>query len=71
MSHREINDIMQTPKKEVPFFYFSVCWIVLNCSWKLIIFDKKQTSCVKLIHLVTDDGFFYSSSMNDDGLINH
>ena len=40
-------------------------------------FDKKQKSCVKRIHLVTDDGIydrkvfykvkfvFYSSSMND------
>ena len=40
-------------------------------------FDKKQKSCVKRIHLVTDDGLydrkglytvkivFYSSSMND------
>ena len=46
-------------------------------------FDKKQKSCVKRIHLVTDDGlydpkafytvkiFFYSSSMNDDEFINY
>ena len=30
--HRTINDLMQTPKKEVHFFFFSVCCIVFNCS---------------------------------------
>ena len=67
---------MQTPKKEVHFFFFSVCCIAFNCSWQLIMFDKKQKSCVKRIHLVTDDGWydgkafytvkivFYSSSMD-------
>ena len=54
VSHRTINDIMQTPKKEVYFFFFSVCCIVFNCSWQLM-FDKKQKSCLKCIHLVTDD----------------
>ena len=46
-------------------------------------FDKKQKSCVKPIHLVTDDGLydrkafyegkigFYSSSMNDGEFINY
>ena len=46
-------------------------------------FDKKQKSCVKRIHLVTDDGLydrkafytvkivFYSSSMNDVEFINY
>ena len=46
-------------------------------------FDKKQKSCVKRIHLVTDDGstdrkdfytvknVFYSSSMNDGKFINY
>ena len=58
VSHRAINDIMQTPKKEVHFFFFSVCCIVFNCSWQLIMFDKKQKSCVKRIHLVTDDGLY-------------
>ena len=58
VSHRAINDIMQTPKKEVHFFFFSVCCIVFNCSWQLIIFDKKQKLCVKRIHLVTDDGLY-------------
>ena len=70
---------MQTPKKEVHFFFFSVCCIVSNCSWQLIMFDKKQKSCVKRIHLVTDDGLydrkafytvkivFYSSSMENIG----
>ena len=42
---------MQTPKKEVFYFFFSVCCIVL-------IFDKKQKSCVKRIDLVTDDGLY-------------
>ena len=56
VSHRAINGIMQTPKKEVHFFFFSVCCIVFNCSWQLITFDKKQKSSVKQIHLVTDDG---------------
>ena len=58
VSHRAINDVMQTPKKEVHFFFFSVCCIVFNCSWQLIMFDKKQKSCVKRIHLVTDDGLY-------------
>ena len=46
-------------------------------------FDKKQKSCVKRIHLVTDDGLydqkafyivkivFYSSSMSDGEFINY
>ena len=46
-------------------------------------FDKKQKSCVKHIHLVTDDGLydrkalctvkivFYSFSMNDGKFINY
>ena len=46
-------------------------------------FDKKQKSCVKRIHLVADDGLydqkafytlkivFYSSSMNDCEFINY
>ena len=83
VSHRAIDDIMQTPKKEVHFFFFSVCCIVFNCSWQLIMFNKKQKSCVKRIHFVTDDRFydgktfytvkivFYSSSMNDGELINY
>ena len=76
VSHRAINYIMQTPKKEVHFFFFSVCCIVFNCSWQLIMFDKKQKSCVKRIYLVNDDGLcnrkafyqvkivFYSFSQN-------
>ena len=55
VSHRAVNDIMQTPKKEVHLFFFSACYIVCNCSWKLIMFDKKRKSWVKRIHLVTDD----------------
>ena len=48
---------MQTPKKEVHLFFFSVCCIVFNCPWQLM-FDKKQKSCVKRIHLVPDDGLY-------------
>ena len=58
VSHRAIDDIMQTPKKEVHFFFFSVCCIVFNCSLQLIILDKKQKSSVKHIHLVTDDSLY-------------
>ena len=47
---------MQTPKKEVHFFFFSVCCIVFNCSWQLIMLNKKQKSCIKRIDLVNDDG---------------
>ena len=39
------------------FFFFSVCCIVFICSWQLM-FDKKQKSSVKRIHLVTDDGLY-------------
>ena len=58
VSNRAINDIMQTPEKEVHSFFLSVCCIVFNCSWQLIMFHKKQKSCVKCIHLVTDDGLY-------------
>ena len=44
--HGGVNDIMQTLKKEVDFF-FSVCCIVFNCSWQLIMFDKKQKNLYK------------------------
>ena len=37
------------------FFFFSVCCIATDCFWQLT-FDKKQKSCIKLIHLVTEDG---------------
>ena len=77
VSHRAINDIMQTPKKEVHFFFFLVCCIIFNCSLQLIMFDKKQKRCVKRIHLVPGGGLhnrkafykvkiaFYSSSLID------
>ena len=58
VSYRAIGDIIQTSKKEVLFFFFSVCCIVINCSWQLIMFDKMQKGCVKRIHLVTDDGLY-------------
>ena len=83
VTHRAINDIMQTPKKEVYFFFFSVCCIVFNCSWQLIMFDEKRKSSVKHIHLVTGDDLydqkayynvivvFFSSSANDGEFINY
>ena len=46
---------MQTPNKDVHFFFFSVCCIVFYCSWQFIMFDRMQRICVKRIHLVTDD----------------
>ena len=60
MSHRAINDIMRTPKKDVHFFFFffSVCCTVFNCSSQLVTFDKRQKSFIKRIHLVTDDGLY-------------
>ena len=42
VSHRAINDIMQTPKKEMHVFFFSVCCIVFNCTWQLM-FDESKT----------------------------
>ena len=83
VSHRAINDITQIPKNEVSFFFFSVCCVVFNCSGQLMMFDKKQKSCVKRINLVTDDGLydqkafytvkmvFYPSSMNGGEFINY
>ena len=49
---------MQTPKKEAHFFFFSVCCIVFNCSWQLIMFGQKQKRCVKPIHLEFDNGLY-------------
>ena len=49
---------MQTPTKEVDFSFFSVCCTVFNCSWQLMMFDKRQKSSVKHIHLVNDDGLY-------------
>ena len=83
LSHRAINDVMQTPKKKVHFFLLLGLFIVFNCSWQWIVFDKKQKRSVKHIHLVTDDGLydqkafyklkiaFYSSSMKDSKFINY
>ena len=45
VSHRAIDNITQTPKKEVHFFFFSVCYIVFNCFWQFIMFDKKRKKC--------------------------
>ena len=74
VSQRAINDTVQTPKKYFLLLSLSHCFQLL-----LTINNKNQKSCVKRIHLVTDDGlcnrkafytvkivFFYSSSMNDD-----
>ena len=41
VSHRAINDIMQTPKKKVRIFLFSGCCTVFDCSWQFMS-DKKQ-----------------------------
>ena len=50
---------MQTPKKKfIHFFFFSVCSVVYNCFLQLILFDRKQKSCVKGIHLVADVGLY-------------
>ena len=49
---------MQTSKKQVHFFFFSVYCIVFSGSLQLIMFDKKQKSCIKRIYLVTDDGLY-------------
>ena len=40
------------------FFFFSVFSIAFNCSWQLIMFNKKQKSCVKRFQLVTDNFLF-------------
>ena len=53
VSQRAFNDIIQTLTEKVRFLFFSVCF-VFNCSWQLM-FDKKQKSCLKRIHLVIDD----------------
>ena len=45
--HRAINNIMQTHKKKVQFFP-SVCYIVFNCPWQLIMLDKKQKKCANV-----------------------
>ena len=49
---------MKNSKKKLHFFLLSVCCIVFNCSWQLKMFHKKQKTCVKRIHLVTDDDLF-------------
>ena len=48
--HRAVNGIMQTSKKEVYFSSFQI----------VVLFDKRLCkSCVKRIHLVTDDGLYH------------
>ena len=49
---------MKNSKKKLLFFLLSVCCIVFNSSWKLKMFNKKQKTYVKRIHLVTDDDIF-------------
>ena len=83
LSFQMLQKMLQTPKKEVHFFFFSVRCIDFICSWQLIVFDKKQKSYVKRIHLVTDYGLydrkalytvkvvFYSCCMNDGKFINY
>ena len=45
-------------------FLFSVFYIVTDCSWQLR-FDKKQKGCIKLIHLVTDDGLYGQKAVHE------
>ena len=40
VSHRAINDMIQTPLKKKHFFFTSMCCIAFNCCWQFI-FDKK------------------------------
>ena len=47
---------MQTHQWEMPFFFYSVCCIVTDCSWQLLLDNAK--SCVNCIDLVTDDGLY-------------
>ena len=48
-------------------FFFSVCCIVTDYSWQSR-FDKQQKSCIKRIHLVTDDGLYDQKAFyKDDG----
>ena len=87
VTHIAINDIMQTPKKKVHFFFLSffiyfIYFFFFNCFWQLM-FEKKQKCCGKHIYLLTDDGLyvqkafhkakivFYSSFMNDGEFINY
>ena len=58
VSHRTTNGIMEKRKKEVHFFWLSVCCIVFDCSWQLKTFDEMQKTCVKRIHLVTDNDLY-------------
>ena len=52
VSQRAINDIMQTPYKEVHFFFFSLCCIFLIALDSLIKFLEN------IFILVTDDGLY-------------
>ena len=72
---------MQITKKEMHFFFFSVYCIIFNCSWQLMMFDKKQKNCIKRFSnwwlfiwpksFLQSGNCFYSSSMNDDEFINY
>ena len=55
MSHRAINDI--NSQVGSAFSILFICFITFNFTWQLM-FDKKQKSCVKRIHLVADDGLY-------------
>ena len=49
---------MENRKEEVHFFLLSICCIVFDCSWQLKTFDEMQKTCVKRIHLVTDNDLY-------------
>ena len=57
MSYRAFNDIIQTLYKKMHLFFFLVCCIVTDCSWRLR-FDKKQNVCIKHTHLPTNNGLY-------------
>ena len=40
---RAINDIIQTPQKEMHFLLYLVCCVVTDCSWQLT-FEKHKTA---------------------------
>ena len=46
VSHRAIDDIIETPQKEVHFFFFKVYCIVTNF-YRSLMLDEKQKSCLK------------------------
>ena len=58
VSHIVINDKTQTPWKNIHFFFFLLCCIVIDCSWKLR-YVKKAKNFIKRIHLITHVYYYY------------